>query len=194
MATKVAAKPAAKKAVAKPAAKKVTKAAPKTAVRLDAIAELKADHKKVRDILLGIIDAAGKRNATKSLELLVRLDKLGGPHFQWEEESFYPTLSRFFGPEYQEYLFSVHDKIIRAARKLALILGKGEITEEESRLIPAVVRSDVLPHPIECEGLTLFSERLTKKELEAMSKHFTETRKQGLALLEWAEKVRTRKA
>lgn len=36
------------KVAAKPAAKKVTKAAPKTAVRLDAIAQLKEDHQKVR--------------------------------------------------------------------------------------------------------------------------------------------------
>lgn len=171
-----------------------TKAKAKAAAaKLDAIGELKDDHKQVRDILLGIIKAAEKRNATKALELLLHLDKLGGPHFQWEEESFYPTLERFFGPEYKEYLLSVHDKIIRAARKLALILGKGEITEEESKLIPAVVRSDVLPHPIECEGLTLFADRLTKKELDSMSKHFAVLRKKNMALLEWSDKVRTRK-
>ncbi|MBI2304678.1 MAG: hemerythrin domain-containing protein [Chloroflexi bacterium] len=161
--------------------------------KIDAIAELKADHVQVRDILLDIIEAANRRNATKALELLLRLDKLGGPHFQWEEESFYPALERFFGPEYKEYLFSVHDRIIRAAKQLAEILGKGEITEEESRKIPAVIRSEVLPHPIECEGLTLFSGKLTKEELEAMAEHFEATRKEGLALLEWADKVRTRK-
>jgi predicted sugar kinase len=67
--------------------------------RLDAIAELKADHTKVRDILLDIIVAASRHDAAKALELLLRLDKLGGPHFQWEEESFYPTLERFYGPD-----------------------------------------------------------------------------------------------
>ncbi len=162
--------------------------------RLDAIAELKADHTKVRDIRLDIIVAAPRRDAAKALELLLRLDKLGGPHFQWEEESFYPTLERFFGPEYKEYLFGVHDRIVRAARQLAQILGKGEITEAESKKIVALVRSEILPHPIECEGLTLFSERLTSKEVEAMGKHFEAVRKTGLPLLEWAQNVRTRKA
>jgi hypothetical protein len=39
----------------------------------------------------------------------------------------------------------------------------------------------------------LFSGKLTKKELEAMAKNFEATRKAGLALLEWADKVRIRK-
>jgi len=165
-----------------------------TVARLDAIAQLKADHSKVRDILLDIIVAAGRRDAAKALELLLKLDKLGGPHFQWEEESFYPTLERFYGPEYKEYLLGVHDRIVRAARKMAEILGKGELTEEDSNKVVALVRSEILPHPIECEGLTLFSERLTSKELEAMGKHFEAVRKTGLPLLEWAQTVRARKA
>lgn len=161
--------------------------------KLDAIAELKADHTQVRDILLDIIVAASRRDAAKALELLLRLDKLGGPHFQWEEESFYPTLERFYGPEYKEYLFRAHDRIVRAARQLAQILGKGEITAAEAKEVIALVRSEILPHPIECEGLTLFSERLTTKEVEAMGKHFEAVRKTGLPLLQWAQNVRTRK-
>lgn len=161
--------------------------------KLDAIAQLKADHSQVRDILLDIIEAARRQDATKALELLLRLDKLGGPHFQWEEESFYPALEQFFGAQYKEYLLSVHDRIIRAAKKLAAILGKGEITQKEAERVIELVRTEILPHPIECEGLTLFSERLSKGELDAMAKHFTSVRKDGLSLLEWADKVRTRK-
>lgn len=162
-------------------------------VKLDPIAELKADHTWVRDILLDLIEASNRRDATEALELLLRLDKLGGPHFQWEEESFYPTLERFFGAEYKEYLISVHDRIIRAARKLAEIFGKGEITEEESPKLVSLIRNEILPHPIECEGLTLFAEKLTKKELEEMAEHFETLRKSGVGLLKWAKEVRPRK-
>ncbi|MBI4295387.1 MAG: hemerythrin domain-containing protein [Chloroflexi bacterium] len=161
--------------------------------KVDAIAQLKADHTQVRDILLDIIEAAHRQDATKALELLLRLDKLGGPHFQWEEESFYPALEKFFGPQYKEYLLGVHDRIIKAARKLGAILGKGEITAEEAEKVVELVRSEILPHPIECEGLTLFSEKLSSEELDAMAKHFASVRKTGLALLEWADTVRTRK-
>lgn len=162
--------------------------------KFDAIAQLKSDHVKVRDILLDIIEAANKQDAAKALELLLRLDKLGGPHFQWEEETFYPTLERFYGGEYKEYLYSVHDRIIRAARKLAEILGKGELSEADAAKVIALVRADILPHPIECEGLALFSERLTRQELDEMNEHFQKVRKDNHPLLEWAEKVRTRKA
>ena len=161
--------------------------------KVDAIAQLQTDHVQVRDILLDIIEAARRQDATKALELLLRLDKLGGPHFQWEEESFYPALEKFFGPQYKEYLLSVHDRIIKTARKLATILGKGEITEKEVEEVINLVRTEILPHPIECEGLTLFSERLSQKELDDMAKHFASVRKQGLALLEWADTVRARK-
>ena len=161
--------------------------------KLDPIAELKSDHAQVRDILLDLIDASGRRDAVKALELLLVLDKLGGPHFWWEEESFYPTLERFFGSEYKEYLFNAHDRIIRAVRKLSLILGKGEITDDDARQIPILIRTEILPHPIECEGLTLFSERLTEEELRAMAEKFKAIRKKGLSLLEWADQVRPRK-
>ena len=160
---------------------------------LDAVGELKSDHTKVRDLLLDIIKASDRQNATKALELLVRLDKLGGPHFQWEEESFYPALEKFFGAQYKEYLFGVHDRVIRAARQLAQILGKGEITKKESGQVVSLVRSEIMPHPIECEGLALFAEKLSKRELDKMARHFEQVKKAKMSLLEWADKVRARK-
>jgi hypothetical protein len=47
---------------------------------LDPIAELKSDHNWVRDILLDIIEASNRKDVVKSLELLLRLDKVGGTH------------------------------------------------------------------------------------------------------------------
>ena len=163
------------------------------AAALDPVAELSADHKVVRDILLDIIDASSRRDAEKALELLLTLDKLGGPHFRFEEESFYPALEKFFGKEYHEYLLSAHDRIIRSAKKLAEILGKGEITEEESVKLPEIIRSDILPHPIECEGLVLLGEKLGKEDLDKIARNLEESRKADIPLLEWADKVRARK-
>lgn len=162
--------------------------------KVDPLAALRSDHKQVRDVLLDLINATGKRNATRALEILIRLDKLTGPHFRFEEESFYPALQRFFGKEYYEYLLGVHDRIIRAGRELAAVLGTGQITAAQAEKLPNVIRTQVLTHPVECEGLGLFAERLPKRELDKIAANLEQCRKANVPLLEWADKIRQRKA
>jgi hypothetical protein len=158
--------------------------------QLDPIAELKADHKKVRDDLLELIDVISKGDAIKALEILIRLDKLTGPHFRFEEESFYLALEKFYGREYVEYLLGVHDRIVKRAKELATILGKGEITPEEARTLPGILRTDVLSHPIECEGITLFAEKLAKEELSQIAQNIEECRKADVPLLQWGDTIK----
>ncbi len=161
--------------------------------KLNPLAELRADHVEVRDNLLDLIDALSKRDATRALEILIYLDKITGPHFRFEEESFYPSLEKFFGQEYHEYLLSAHDRIIRTAKELAATLGKGELTVDEADRLVSMVRTQVLPHPVECEGLALFAERLTQEELDAIAANLEAARKADVPLLEWADTIRTRK-
>ena len=158
--------------------------------KLDPIAEFRADHAKVRDTLLELINAVSKKDATKALELMIRLDKIGGPHFRWEEESLYLTFERFFGRQYLEYLLGVHDRIVKRGKELVEILSKGRISDEQAKILPDIIRNDILSHPIECEGIALFAEKLTKKELDDLAENLERTRKEGIPLLEWAEKIK----
>jgi hypothetical protein len=161
--------------------------------QIDAIAEIRDDHKKVRDTLLEIIDAIRRRDVTKAYELLIILDKLGGPHFRAEEETMYPLMKRFYGEEYYSRLLDEHDRVIRAARKLAETLGKGEITPEEADELVRVIQNEIMPHPITCSGLEIFMERLTREELDKIGESLVAARKEGLPLLEWSQTVRERK-
>jgi len=158
--------------------------------KLDPIAEIKSDHYQVRDSLLDLIDATGKRDAQKALEILLRLDKLTGPHFRWEEESFYLAFEKFFGRQYLEYLLSVHDRIIKRGKELAEILGTGQITAEQAKILPDIIRNDVLSHPIECEGILIFADRLSRQELDKLAADLEKARKQGVPLLEWGDKIK----
>ena len=160
---------------------------------LDPIEEFRRDHERVRDLLLELIDKLRERDVSKALEILITLDKLGGPHFRFEEETLYPMLEKFYGREYLEYLLSAHDKVVRAARRLAEVLGRGEISDEEAEELISLIRRDVLPHPIECEGLTLLAERLTEEELRKVAESIERARRENVPLLEWAEKIRVRK-
>jgi hypothetical protein len=162
----------------------------KKLAKLDPVTELKSDHRLVREIILELIDVVSKRDAAKALELLLYLDKKGGPHFRFEEEAFYLALEKFYGREYLEYLLGAHDRILNRAGYLAGILGKGEISEEEAKILPGVLRTDVLSHPIECEGITLFAEKLSKKELDSIADKIEEARKADVPLLLWGNSIK----
>ncbi len=158
--------------------------------KIDPIAEIRADHIQVRDILLDLTDAVTKRDATKALELLLRLDKLGGPHFRWEEEYFYPLHEKFFGRQYFEYLLGVHDRIVKRGRELAEVLSRGEISPEEAKELSEIIRNEILPHPIECEGITLLSVKLSREELDSLGEALVKIREEGIPLLQWGESIK----
>lgn len=162
-------------------------------VVLNPIKELEADHRQVRDILLELISAGERRDGSKALELLLVLDKLGGPHFRFEEESLYPALEKFYGSEYHQYLLGVHDRIIRSARLLAEVLGDSQVSDEDAGRLKQIIRNEILPHPIECDGLTLLAEKLSDDELEEIAKSLEKSRQEDVALLEWASTIRDRK-
>ena len=158
--------------------------------RIDPIHEFKADHAKVRDSLLNLIEAINKRDASKALEILVYLDNLVGPHFRWEEESLYPIMEKFFGRQYYLYLLSAHDRIVKRAKELLEVLKKGSISPEEAKVLAGIIRNEVLPHPIECEGITLFAEKLTEEELERLRVDLERARRENVPLLEWSDKIK----
>lgn len=162
--------------------------------KIDPIAEVKEDHSKVRDILLDIMDAIKRRDVTKAFELLLVLDKLGGPHFRFEEEVMYPTMKKFYGEDYYLRLLEEHDRVIRAAKQLAETLGKGSIAEEESERLIKLIQNEILPHPITCSGLEILMEKLNPEELEKIAESIEADREAEVPLLEWADTIRTRKA
>lgn len=162
-------------------------------VALNPIHELEADHRQVRDILLELIDAGNRGDGTKALELLLTLDKLGGPHFRFEEESLYPSLVKYFGAEYYEYLLSAHDRIIRSAKVLAQILGDSQIEDGDAEKLTAIVRNEILPHPIECDGLSLLAEKLNDDEVQRIADNLEASRQADVPLLQWADEIRERK-
>jgi hypothetical protein len=159
-------------------------------VELDPVVEIKSDHAMVRDALLDLIEAIEKKDATTALEILLKLDKLTGPHFRWEEESFYLAHEKFYGRKYLEYLLGVHDRIVRRGKELAEILGTGKITDEQAKALPDILRFDILSHPIECEGITLFTEKLPKEEIDKMAVEFERCRAEDIPLLEWGDTIK----
>lgn len=73
------------------------------------------------------------------------------------------------------------------------MLGKGSITRGEAEELIGIVRSDILPHPIECEGLTLFAEKLSSEDVRKIAENLIAAREADVPLLEWADTIRTKR-
>jgi hemerythrin len=161
---------------------------------LDTIKAMSDDHKIVRDTLLEMVDTIRNKNVTKAFELLINLDKIGGPHFRAEEETMYPELKKFFGDQYYEKILTEHDTVINAAKKIAETLGKGSLTDQDAQQLIKIIQNEIMPHPITCSGLEILLERLTPAELNTIAENLAAARKADIPLLEWADSIRARKA
>ena len=159
-------------------------------VMLNAIAEFREDHRKVRDGLLDIIAALESKNVGKARDILDRINILVGPHFRYEEETLYPALRVFLG-EYVDQLFKEHDGVIDTARACAQLLIKDKLSDEEAEQAAKAARA-LLVHVSNCDGLAILSERLDSKELQNLGEKLKAAREAGVSLLDWAETIRNK--
>ena len=157
-------------------------------VKLDPILEFREDHRKVRDGLLEMIKVLESKDVSKARKILGNLNVLVGPHFRYEEETLYPTLRVFLG-EYVDQLIKEHNGVIDTARSCAELLKKDSLTDEEAKQAANAARA-LLIHVSNCDGLAILSERLSSFELNEMGEKFDASRKAGVSLLDWAEKIR----
>ncbi len=156
--------------------------------KLDPISEFREDHRKVRDAILDISAALRVKDLPKARSILGQLNELTGPHFRYEEEDLYPAMREFLG-EYVDTLISEHDNIIETAKVCAELLGKDELTDQESEDAQKAAMA-LLVHVSNCDGLAILSERLDQKGLDDLGDKFQKARDAGVPLLEWAETVR----
>lgn len=158
--------------------------------RLDPIVEFREDHRKVRDRLLELIEALQSKDATRARTILGKINVLVGPHFRYEEETLYPALRILLG-EYVDQLLKEHDGVIATARSCAELLEKDHLTDEEAKQAARAARA-LLIHVSNCDGLSILSERLSKKELDYLGEKLAAARESGVSLLDWAETIRNK--
>jgi hemerythrin len=128
---------------------------------LNPIAEFREDHRKVRDGILEITDALGRRDMKKAKEIIDRLNILVGPHFRYEEEHLYPALRRFLG-EYVDQLRKEHDDVISTAKACVDLLSNENPTEREAEEAKKAAMA-LLIHVSNCDGLAILASGYRKK-------------------------------
>ena len=156
--------------------------------KLDPIVEFREDHRKVRDYLLDLADAAEDGDVVKAGGILGQIDALIGPHFRYEEETLYPAMKEFLG-DYVDSLIEEHGGAIDTAKTAAKVLSQSSISEEEGQVVAKAARA-LLVHVSNCDGLNILTERFSQEKLDKLGEAFAQSRVAGVPLLCWADTIR----
>ena len=154
--------------------------------------EFRKEHRIIRDLLLDLITSFILRDWSQSEQLRLKLDRITGYHFQYEEEALYPALGTFFGEPYIYKLLTDHDLAIARAIKLKSLIDKRQNNDSDFTEAINLVRA-ILPHVSDCEGLTIMVEKLEKVKIDTIIKAIEKARNSNESLLKWAQSERNRK-
>jgi hemerythrin-like domain-containing protein len=158
-------------------------------VRDRVIETFEEEHRRTRDNLLELSEAIEDGDLDRAEELVHEINAEAGPHFQYEEASLYPALVPFFGEKKVEELVAEHDEAIEAARTLAALTSQDELTDEEKQEALWAL-PDIMVHVSDCDGLTVYLEKVDDEVFEDIEESIEDAHEQGLTLTEYDDTVR----
>ena len=148
--------------------------------------EFHSDHTKVVEALMELKGGIETRDPARVRATLGEANKLVGPHFKFEEHHLYPRLTEFLGEARVQKLLTEHDGVFRGVTALVALAQKDAWTEADAR--SAAANLDLIwEHPITCDGLSLYIERLPPKVQASLLEQMEEKRRQGTTLLEYRQ-------
>jgi hypothetical protein len=146
------------------------------------IGEFHTDHSRVVQALMELRAGIQDRDPARVRATLNQANQLVGPHFKFEEQNLYPTLTEFLGEAGVQRLLTEHDGVFRGVTALVELAGKDAWTEAEARSARANLEL-IWEHPITCDGLSLYIERLPAEVRASLLAQMEEKRRQGTTLL-----------
>lgn len=148
------------------------------------VEEFHSDHTKVVNALMDLRRAIQARDPARVRTVLDEANKLVGPHFKFEELHLYPLLKEFIGVGRWQRLLMEHDGVIRGVAALVDLAAKDAWSEADAET--ATGNLDLIwEHPITCDGLSLYIERLPESVQATALQHMEERRREGTTLLEY---------
>ncbi len=148
------------------------------------IQEFHSDHQKVVGALCELRQAILDREILHVRIILESAETMVGPHFKFEELHLYPALEPFLGESYTKKLYNEHDGVFRSVRRIAQLAQKAEWSEADHQ--SAIANLELIyEHPIACDGLSLWIEKLSDKEQDELFERMRKVRQQGTRLSEY---------
>lgn len=151
---------------------------------MNLIQEFHSDHQKVVSALFDLRQAISARDIGRVRSILGAAEDLVGPHFKFEELYLYPALERFLGEVYSKRLLNEHDGVFRSVRRIAELAQKDAWSDADYQSAQANLEL-IYEHPISCDGLSLWMERLPAEEAQQLYQKMQEVRRQGTRLSEY---------
>lgn len=148
------------------------------------VGEFHSDHAKVVQALLDLRSAIKSCDSRKLGTTLSEADKLVGPHFKFEELHLYPSLKPFIGEIGIMRLLAEHDGVFRGVAALVDLASKETWGASEAEAAAANLEL-IWEHPITCDGLSLYIERLPAAVQSTLVGQMEKLRREGITLLEY---------
>ncbi len=141
------------------------------------------DHRHLTRGLTNIVGALERGDEAGARREADILDRNVGPHMAFEEQVFYPELSRILGAEPVSHLYEDHDVGKHAVQKLLEGAGAVRLGDQERAELLTDLR-DMLEHAEGCGTLMSHLEGLPPERLERLRASLLELRSQGIR---WTE-------
>jgi hypothetical protein len=110
------------------------------------------DHRHLTRGFAGLLRAIDDNDVKEARTLANELDRLGGPHIEFEETVFYPELATSFGGEFTRQLYHEHEEAYRAVESLLAHAESDRLNSEEQARLHRQVKTG-LDHAITCGTL-----------------------------------------
>jgi hypothetical protein len=147
----------------------------------DFIDVFREEHRQLRDMLLGLIDAFESSDSERVRQGIEQMTAHAAPHFQYEQEALYPALAAVHGESYVEKLIEEHEQALDAAWQLAELAEQEELDEATAEYGLELVRQ-LLPHVSDRDGLAVMVEVLEPEAVEKLHKAQKESKKGRVSL------------
>ena len=148
------------------------------------VAEFHSDHQKVVQALMGLREAIRTRQPARVRATLDQANELVGPHFKFEELYLYQSLKEFIGEVGLHRLLLEHDGVFRGVMGLVNLAAKEAWNETDAKSAEAYLEL-IWEHPITCDGLSLYIERLPNQTQTKLLRHMQHLRREGTTLLKY---------
>ncbi len=151
---------------------------------MNLIEEFHTDHQKVVSALLELRQSIAAKDIARVRSILNAAEELVGPHFKFEELYLYPTLKQFLGESTVQRLLNEHDGIFRSVGRIAQLAEKDTWSEADVEAAQANLEL-IYEHPVTCDGLGLWIERLPEEEQRHLLEKMQKVRRERTGLFEY---------
>ncbi|MFQ5741686.1 MAG: hemerythrin domain-containing protein [Acidobacteriota bacterium] len=137
-----------------------------------------SDHKVMTQGFHRILKALERNDLKGAVELARRLDRVAGPHIEFEEEILYPQIRRNRGRDYVSRLYREHQVALQGIQTLLQSPAGTALDPHEKEQLVGKIRT-ALDHAVSCGTLLSHLTTLDETRQEQILNRLRDLRSQG---------------